>query len=476
MASALERLYPIMPVWLQNLGISLYGLAWKQERLGGGFQEYVAGFRERDRWSVEEMQSYTDGELRRILRHAMDQVPYYQHTWQKAGLTESDIREITIKELARLPITPKRDLRANPDAFVARNIASRHRLLRYHSSGSTGTPVTAICTANDHRRFIAAREVRSFGWAGTSIRAPRSMIGGRLVVPRGIAQPPFHRYNRAERQVYFSAYHISAENIRHYVEALNFYEPVVLTGYAHSHYTLARLLAEQGLSLEYEPHAAVLCSEKLTRPMKSLIKRVLKTRAYEEYGAVENCVLATECECGRLHASPDFGILEVVDEQGQPVPPGVEGRIVCTSLLNDAQPLIRYEIGDSGIWSNESCPCGRNHLPVLKEIVGRIEDVIVTPDGRQTVRFHWVFIDLPEVIEGQIIQEALDRFTINVVTTNEPGNEIKDTIKRRFIERIGPVSIDIQRVPEIPRSERGKFRGVISKVPRPLESECCKVS
>ncbi|MBA4147183.1 MAG: phenylacetate--CoA ligase family protein [Verrucomicrobia bacterium] len=473
MAHFLERLYPYVPVSIQNLGISIFGLAWKRERLGGKFQEYVRGFRERDRWSPEEMQEYVQTELSRVLRHAFEHVPYYRKKWQRAGINKNDLEGITPKRLSHLPVTPKTDLRSDPDSFVAQKTKGQEKLLRYQSSGSTGTPITAVCTADDHRRFIAAREVRSLGWAGTSIHAPRSMIGGRLVVPRGISRPPFERYNWAERQVYFSAYHISPENVRFYVDALNHYQPIVLTGYAHSHFSLARMMAEQGLTLDYEPVAAVLCSEKLTRAMKTVIKRALRTRAYEEYGAVENCVLATECECGRLHVSPDFGIMEIVDDNGHPVPPGVEGRILCTSLLNEAQPLIRYEIGDVGAWSNESCPCGRNHLPVLKEVVGRMEDVIVGPDGRQTVRFHWVFIDLPGVMEGQIIQEAVDRFTINLVTSGDSSKEVDAMIRRRFMERIGNVSVHIQRVPEIPRTDRGKFRGVISKVPLPrTHTEC----
>lgn len=291
------------------------------------------------------------------------------------------------------------------------------------------------------------------------------MIGGRKVVPSGISAPPFHRYNRAEQQLYFSAFHISPVNVTDYAKALNHFQPVVLTGYAHSHFLLAEMMCAKGISLDYEPVAAVLSSEKLTKPMRNIIRRALRTRAYEEYGAVENCVLATECECGQLHANLDFGILEIVDDEGQPVPAGVEGKVVCTGLLNTTQPLIRYEIGDLASWSTEACPCGRHHLPVIKEIVGRLEDVIVGPDGRQLVRFHWVAIDLPSVMETQIVQEALDQFTVKVVCRNKMGNELEKIIQERFSERLGPVSVQVQRVSTIPRTDRGKFRAVISNLP-----------
>ena len=162
---------------------------------------------------------------------------------------------------------------------------------------------------------------------------------------------------------------------------------------------------------------------------------------------------------------PDFGIIEIVDEKSVPVSPGVEGRILCTGLLNEAQPLIRYEIGDLGVWSCESCPCGRSHLPVVQEIVGRLEDVVIGPNGRQMVRFHGIFIGLPTVLEGQVIQEASDRFVARVVATAGFGSKEENLIRRRFAERLGPVRVQIEQVREIPRTERGKFRAVISRLP-----------
>jgi len=208
----------------------------------------------------------------------------------------------------------------------------------------------------------------------------------------------------------------------------------------------------------------VLSSEKLTPSMKTVLLQSFRARAYEEYGSVENCGLATECEHGRLHANQDFGIIEIVDDQGRRVLPGVEGRVLCTSLCNEAQLLIRYEIGDIAAWSNEVCPCGRGHLPVFKEIVGRLEDVVTGPDGRQMVRFHGIFIGLPNVLEGQVIQEAVDRFTVRLVTLDSFNDHDAQVIRGRFEERLGNVRVTLERLPEIPRTEWGKFRAVISQV------------
>jgi phenylacetate-CoA ligase len=465
MIRALEKLYPLAPVWAQNVGIAVWGLGWRNERLGGDFDKHVDAFRERDRWRPAQMRDYVEAELRRVLLRAFAHTAHYRRVWSEAGITAGDLERMTVEDLPNLPITTKQALRAEPGAFIADDYAGRRDMRRYCTCGTTGTPIAVTHPPDIHRRFFAAREVRSFGWAGTSIRRPRSMMGARLVVPRSASAPPFHRWNAAERQVYFSGFHIAPQNVRHYVDAFNHYRPEVLTGYIHSHYLLARTMQAGGFCLGYEPVAAVLGSENLTFEMREVMQRAFRTRVFEEYGAAENCVLATECEQGRLHVSPDFGVCEIVDERGRPLPAEQEGRVLCTGLLNDAQPLIRYDIGDSAAWSAERCPCGRDHLPVLREIIGRQEDAVVARDGRQMVRCVSVFKDLPGLIEGQIIQEHIGRFTVLVVTEDGFGETQEAAIRHRFELRLGQVDVGIERVPAIPRTEKGKFRAVVNRIP-----------
>jgi phenylacetate-CoA ligase len=463
MRDFLKSVYPYLPVPLQNAGISMYGHVYKWERFGAEFAPTLAAFASRDRWSVDRMRSYLDDTLRGVLRAAAA-APYYRAEWQKAGIEIGDLSTISVDTLHRLPLLAKDSLRRDPLAFVAEQRGGQ-RLLSYHSSGSTGTPIRAICTRAGQQRFAAAREARSYRWAGTSILRPRAMIGGQPIVSTAYARPPYFRYNAAERQVYFSAYHLSPATVRSYVAGVDRYRPESFTGYAFSQFLLARLMLEQGLRFQAPPKAAITSSEPLTTEMRRIIAEAWGCRAYEEYGSVENCGLATECEAGRLHVSPDFGIVEIVDEHGRPLPPGREGRVVCTGLLNDAQFLVRYEIGDTASWSGTPCACGRNHLPVIEGLSGRVEDVVVGPDGRELVRFHGIFINLPHVLAGQVIQEALDQFRVLVIAESGFGPAQEQEIQARFHQRLGPVRVHIDRVSELERTNRGKVRAVISRLP-----------
>lgn len=458
-----RALYARLPLGLQEAAIAAVGVRYRRDRLGPGFAAAVAEFRERDRWSIEQMDRFVESRLRELLAFAFLNVRYYHDRWSHAGIELGDLERFTVADLARLPSTPKDALRADPEVLSITD-RGRERRMRQRTSGSTGTPTTVYVTARNMRTFTASREVRSYGWAGTSIRMPRSTIGARMVVPRDETRGPFHRYNRVEKQVYFSAFHISPANIARYVEAFDRYRPQVLTGLAQSHFLLAHLMLEKGLRLDYRPRAAILSSERLTERMRQTIEAGFGTRVFEEYSSVENCVLATECERGRLHVSPDFGILEIVDETGRPVPPGEPGRFTCTGLLGRIQPLIRFEIGDLGAWCTETCPCGRDHMPVLQGIVGRENDVVLTRDGRRVASGDEIFTGLEHVIEGQLVQESLDRFTVRVVVAPGFGPQQERRLERALRERVGDVAVGIERVAAIERTASGKFRSLVCRV------------
>ncbi|HRG10171.1 MAG TPA: hypothetical protein PLJ08_16470, partial [Cyclobacteriaceae bacterium] len=84
--------------------------------------------------------------------------------------------------------------------------------------------------------------------------------------------------------------------------------------------------------------------------------------------------------------------------------------------------------------------------PVIKEIIGRVEDTVVGKDGREMVRFHGIFINLPNLIEAQIIQHTLDAFEINIVTNGRWTAEEARLVKNRMTSQLGDVTVEIREV------------------------------
>ena len=461
MAITLYKIYNKLPVRLQNLAVSAYGFMWNKRRFGGIFKKEYKQYKERENYSTEQWKVYQTNQLREILINAIKHVPYYKDVFTKAGFSEKDFKQFELKDLSKLPILEKTTLRTLGTSGLLSDNREKGGSL-YASSGSTGTPTSILYSYAMHQRLSALYEARVRNWAGVNHKDSRGMIGGRRVVPSGMSHGPFYRYNLVEKQLYFSAYHLSPANILNYVQGLKKHPVKYMVGYATSNYIFARLVKEAGLQVP-AMKAVLTSSEKLTPDMRKVIGEVFQCKVYDGWSGVEWCGLISENEYGQLLISPDSAYLEIIKSDGTEAKPGEYGELVCTGFLNYDQPLIRYKIGDVVKLSNDQqTKCGRNFV-VVDEIVGRVEDIVIGKDGREMVRFHGIFINLPNVLKGQVVQEDYDRFTINVVTKGLTEVERK-AIRDRMESQLGEIQLNIVEVDDIPLGKNGKFQAVISKI------------
>jgi phenylacetate-CoA ligase len=174
----------------------------------------------RSELSTEQWYEYQTLMLRELMVLAATRVPYYQRAWAGLGLDLPTISRFRLEDLPALPIVEKDAPRAEPEAFCVDGRPPRGSTV-CPTSGSTGTPVRVYFTNPDFRRAIALREARSCRPAGVSFREPRATFSGRLVVPDANSRGPFYRFNVFERQVYFSAFHLSPQNAAAYLEPLH---------------------------------------------------------------------------------------------------------------------------------------------------------------------------------------------------------------------------------------------------------------
>ncbi len=452
-----DQIYEHSPVWMQNAMVSTYGIYWYWLRFGGSYRSHLREYKHREWQTAEQWQQYTQAQLNRLLSIAYQHVPYYRANW-----SQSEFSSAMNDGLEYLPLLEKAPLREDPHQFCRQDQKPFPKLV-FHTSGTTGTPIQSIWNISEMRNALALREARSVNWAGVSFKQPRATFSGRMIEPDPEQDTHIYRFNSVENQVYFSAFHLKPHTAHRYVQALRKHKVVWLTGYAVSFYLLAKFILEQDIPVP-NLQAVITTSEKLSPEMRKVMEAAYRCKIYEEYSTVENAVFASECEHGSLHVSPDASFIEIIKPDGSACNPGEIGEVVTTCLMRAYQPLIRFRLGDLAAWDDKPCSCGRQ-MPVIKEVVGRIEDVVIGPDGRQLVRFHGIFTDQPNIVEGQIIQETLSDFTVKVVPTSAFNQSDILEIKIRMHQRLGSnVSIAVKLVSAIKRTESGKYKGVVSKL------------
>jgi phenylacetate-CoA ligase len=221
--------------------------------------------------------------------------------------------------------------------------------------------------------------------------------------------------------------------------------------------------AIRGLNLK----AVLTSGEQLYEWQKQEIRRAFNAMVFNFYGCREVGIIAQECDRQTsLHVIPESVFLEVVDEDGNSVV-GKEGEIIVTDLCNHVAPFIRYRIGDRGILLDETCPCVREGLPLLK-VLGRTFGIIRSPAGGAVGGTFWtlLFKARPGIRRFRVVQDRIDHIRVDYIPDTD--RKLTGESIRYFRERIGEklpgLQVEFVTVDHIPLPPSGKQQFVISKL------------
>lgn len=448
--SWLQKLYFHLPVPLQELGLSLYARHLDRLYYGPVFESALAETRSRHFASAEAVRAWQTERMAEILCYAREQVPYYRNAFASFPELHS------LEELRLLPTLDKQRLRQREHEFLADAMDPRS-LIMDKTSGSTGTSLKVYWDRDSRQQFWAAHEVRVREAVGVSRHMPRAMMGGRPVVRGDARRPPFWRYNRYWKQLYLSSYHVARQWTSGYVEAIRSSGVQWLTGYGSAIAALAEHALELGL--KPLPLRSVLVSGDTLQPgMRRSIEAFFGRVCRDQYGQAEGVCWLMECEYGRMHLSPEFGVLEILNGSDEPCAPGETGELVVTGLLNHAMPLIRYRTGDMGEWDPEqACPCGQP-FPVVRNLCGRVDDYLVTSDGSKVGRLSTAVKGSPSIHSLQIVQDKPGHAFLLIRPGEGYRREDAEVIKQDIASRIGAFVFDVVETADIPKSPAGKTR------------------
>lgn len=406
-----------------------------------------------ERWPPERRRGWVQERLERVLTHAARYVPYYRRTI--APLQHRFASMIDRLDLSELPCLT-RDIVRERGAELRSEARPRGGTATVRTSGTTGTPAEFLVDAESNRAQFACLW-RVLNWTGYR-------FGDRFVDIRRNPMPgPATRYDWRQNCLVLPVYEFRKENVPRYLERIRRFDPALIKAYPSALDLLCRWMRELDL-VGYRPRAVLTCAETLLDHQRAAIDAVLGCPRFDFYNHNERAGLISTCEHGTYHVHEAYSHLEPVDADGAAAGPAAGGEIVTTTLHNLVMPLIRYRTGDRcTAGPNESCPCGRTYRRVGR-ILGRITDVIVTPDGRHLGGLEHAFMESPGVRLSQIVQEDVDELQVNIVrgVTFSPTDVARidaglrrvvgDTMRIRFnfVESIAPAS-------------NGKLQFVVSK-------------
>jgi phenylacetate-CoA ligase len=260
-----------------------------------------------------------------------------------------------------------------------------------------------------------------------------------------------------KNRIRFSAFDLSREAKQDFYRWLKNFRPRYFYGYPSLIVEFCRFAAEEGMDLSQLPLKAVIGTGEFVYPKeREAITAATGVPFVSEYGCTEIGVVGFECEHGSLHLMPANVYLEVIKDGKSVV--DEEGDVYVTELHATHFPFLRYGLGDRGVLSSTSCPCGR-HLPVLQIVSSRKDDYVITPEGGKVYDAIFAYILKRGIDQFKAVQLDPKRIEIFATVNGDFSSELEHEYKEGIRKHLSPsMEIVFTVVDVIERQKSGKLR------------------
>ncbi len=417
-------------------------------------------FDDLDRLSPEALKRWWMRKLKRVLRLAFEELPFYRERFTADGFDPARFR--TLDDLRAVPICNKEDLLAvarNRGGFKSYTAGPLSPMTVSLSSGTSGT--TFVMHTRRWRKLQGYSSSRAHWWAGLRPGTPLIM-----------SAPAWHAYASIQPSI---AMHFGnpcvvgsgtflprfADRI---VDAILAFRPRFLTMFLPMVFSILATARRQGLSGEQlfaGVDTLVVTGAPITPGMRSHLQELTKVKRVTELAGSSENLLAVDCVHAQgLHLVPDTCYAEVIDRKTRrPTPDGERGSVVHSSVIPAGSLYLRYDGGDVGILDSSPCPCG---LPSPRiKLLGRWDDCFEV--GPHTLLPYDVQLalesDVPELRGTAFVisKEGLADGTLRLLLVEPDGSStgLLDAAKSKMSRRF-EVPVEISAVRDLPL----RFKGV----------------
>jgi phenylacetate-CoA ligase len=394
-------------------------------------------------------------------------------TSNKPELMENFERSVTVDDVRRDEVEGFFEDPTNLGKFF------RDKYALSHTSGSQGQPLLIVQPKDNLELLFALQASRGnqeslgFGDAVKHLFSP-ARLAAVILKPGFYPSASAFAYLPEGAKRYLDVLQLCIED-EDILEQLADFRPTHLTAYASVLHELARAIEEGKLDFKPELKQVVNISERLIPQAREHYQKIFGAPVLDDYAMGECMFLTNGCvETGGMHVNADWALLEVVDENNQPVPAGEKGaKVLVTNLANHVQPIIRYEVGDIVVMAGEHCHCG-NNMPLIERVEGRDSDIfyIETNEGKRPLQptvFELALGRMLDAREFQIVQEENTKFHIRIEPL--PGKTFDqgraDRIMRDELQEYklaDKVQFRIELVDKLAADGDQKFKRIVSKV------------
>jgi len=421
------------------------------------FQKTYNFVKDSEYWTIEQIKKYQWQQLISLLNHAYEHVPYYKKLFKTQGITPDDIK--SLHDFQQLPFLTKEIVQKYSNELKATNY-SAYKFEETSTGGSTG--------------YLLRFYIERGAWFAKHLAYMKILIerAGCHVMEKSVQiigrEKPWE-YRPLSRTLVLSSYHMTDMNLPMYIKKIRRLQPQYFIGYPSAIMMLATYMKHS--SFELKELKAIFCfGENIYDWQREFLEKFFQCRVHGQYGHREQCILAGTCEKSDFyHIFPDYGYVELIDQNGQHVTKdGESGEIVATGFHTGIFPFIRYKTGDIATYSTYRCECGR-HYPLFKSIGGRLQDFMVSKTKRLVPLMgvlQLIAKSSPNMKEYQLYQDREGEIILHIVKKEGFSDDDVRHIRENFQKRLGDeFSLSLIYMDSIPLTGRGKYQFLIQKLP-----------
>jgi phenylacetate-CoA ligase len=424
-----------------------YDLVPFKYRYGKTFLDTCDFLNEVDKWSYNRSVEHQFDQLKQILNHCNQNVPYYSKLFANYGFNPN-IQ--SFDDIKKLPLLTKDIINNNFDDLISKNFNGKK--IMFKTSGSTGKRLRFYGEDSMYKKE-AAYILHSFKSHSGDLY-DKWTIWIRRHSPKDMNDLVVRDYEL--KRIYISPFHLNDDTIFYYVNLIDQSKSTTIVTYPSTAFWLSCLFEKHNIRLQHVKsiHGA---SEKCLDVWRDKIKQVFGFNLKMHYGQVEKVSFMYQSNNSEYyHNDLTYSFTEFDESK----------TIIGTSFLNYVMPFIRYETNDV-VTLNENVEYDISRPLVVSKIDGRVDDMIVSENDTKipSVNFYTVMSKREEISMFQLYQKSDKSLYFKIVINYNFNDSVLDKLRDEIVKRVGNLPLQFEIVNEIPRDlNTGKIRCVITEL------------